>query len=40
MIIPRTPSPVPLEERPEDELSREEMAELLRRYKVVHRIHH
>ncbi|KAH0364053.1 hypothetical protein KCU65_g6976, partial [Aureobasidium melanogenum] len=34
MIIPRTPSPVPLEDRPEEELSREEMTELLRRYKA------
>ncbi|THY04794.1 hypothetical protein D6D02_07885 [Aureobasidium pullulans] len=28
MIIPRTPSPVPLEDRPEEELNPEEMAEL------------
>ncbi|KAG9517387.1 hypothetical protein KCV07_g6167, partial [Aureobasidium melanogenum] len=34
MIIPRTPSPVPLEDRPINELSPEEMAELLRRYKA------
>ncbi|KAG9683845.1 hypothetical protein KCU95_g18025, partial [Aureobasidium melanogenum] len=34
MIIPRTPSPIPLEDRPEEELSREEMTELLRRYKA------
>ncbi|CAD0109022.1 unnamed protein product, partial [Aureobasidium uvarum] len=34
LIIPRTPSPVPLEDRPEKDLSPEEMAELLRRYRA------
>ncbi len=34
MILPRTPSPVPLEERDVDELNPEEMRELLRRQKV------
>ncbi|THX94011.1 hypothetical protein D6D08_01816, partial [Aureobasidium pullulans] len=34
LIIPRTPSPIPLEDRPEQELSREELAELLRKYKA------
>lgn len=34
MIIPRTPSPVPLEDRPEEELNPEEMAELVRLLKV------
>ncbi|KEQ87734.1 hypothetical protein M438DRAFT_342867 [Aureobasidium pullulans EXF-150] len=34
MIIPRTPSPVPLEDRPEEELNPEEMAELVRLLKA------
>lgn len=34
MIIPRTPSPIPLEERDPETLSREEMLELLRKQKV------
>ncbi|KAG9551951.1 hypothetical protein KCU71_g14152, partial [Aureobasidium melanogenum] len=34
LIIPRTPPPTPLEERPVEELSREEMTELLRRYQA------
>lgn len=34
MIIPRTPSPVPLENRPMNELSHEEMAELVLQLKV------
>ncbi|KAG9965081.1 hypothetical protein KCU61_g1946, partial [Aureobasidium melanogenum] len=34
MIIPRTPSPVPLEDRPEEELTSEEMAELVRQLKA------
>jgi len=29
-VIPRSPSPVPLEDRPREELSREELLELLR----------
>ncbi|KAK3072402.1 hypothetical protein LTR53_006895 [Teratosphaeriaceae sp. CCFEE 6253] len=33
-VIPRTPTPVPLEERPVDELSMEEMRELLRRQRA------
>lgn len=33
-VIPRTPSPVPLEDRPEDELSPEELRELVKRLKV------
>ncbi|KAJ9623096.1 hypothetical protein H2203_006029 [Taxawa tesnikishii (nom. ined.)] len=33
MIIPRTPSPIPLEERDPETLSREEMLELLRKQK-------
>ena len=33
-IIPREPTPVPLEERPEDELTPEELRELVRRFKV------
>lgn len=31
MVIPRKPSPVPLEERPRDSLTREELLELLAR---------
>lgn len=31
MVIPRSPSPTPLEEREEEDLSREEMRELIRR---------
>ena len=31
LIIPRSPSPVPLEERPEESLTREELLELLAR---------
>ncbi|KAG9591014.1 hypothetical protein KCU77_g6519, partial [Aureobasidium melanogenum] len=34
LIIPRTPPPTPLEERPVEELSREEMTELLRQYQA------
>ncbi|KAG9525875.1 hypothetical protein KCU93_g5713, partial [Aureobasidium melanogenum] len=34
MIIPRTPSPVPLEDRPEEELTAEEMAQLVRQLKA------
>ncbi|KAG9638363.1 hypothetical protein KCU64_g13835, partial [Aureobasidium melanogenum] len=34
MIIPRTPSPVPLEDRPEEELTPEEMAQLVRQLKA------
>lgn len=34
MIIPRTTSPVPLEDRPEEELTPEEMAQLVRQLKV------
>jgi hypothetical protein len=33
-LIPRSPSPVPLEDRPEESLNREELLELLRRQKV------
>ncbi|OBW63611.1 MAG: Uncharacterized protein AUREO_063230 [Aureobasidium pullulans] len=33
-LIPRSPSPIPLEDRPEESLSREELIELLRRQKV------
>ncbi|KAK7534484.1 hypothetical protein JOL62DRAFT_554513 [Phyllosticta paracitricarpa] len=33
-LIPRTPEPIPLEERPVDELTPEEMKELIRRQKV------
>jgi len=33
-IIPRSPSPVPLEDRDPDELTEAEKNELLRRYKV------
>ncbi|KER00547.1 hypothetical protein AUEXF2481DRAFT_142753 [Aureobasidium subglaciale EXF-2481] len=33
-LIPRSPSPVPLEDRPEESLSREELLELLRRQKA------
>jgi len=33
-IIPRTPTPVPLEDRPLEELTAEEMRELLRRQRV------
>jgi len=33
-LIPRSPSPIPLEDRPEESLSREEALELLRRHKV------
>ncbi|KAK5688776.1 hypothetical protein LTS10_000754 [Elasticomyces elasticus] len=33
-VIPRTPSPVPLEERPVEELSMEDMRELVRRQKA------
>ncbi|KAI8934336.1 hypothetical protein NX059_009072 [Plenodomus lindquistii] len=33
-IIPRTPSPVPLEDRPEEELSNEEKLELIRQFKA------
>ena len=36
MIIPRSPSPVPLEERDVDSLDPEEMRELLRRQRVRH----
>lgn len=31
LVIPRSPSPVPLEDRPVEELSRDEMVELLQR---------
>lgn len=31
MIVPRSPSPVPLEDRPRDTLTREELLELLDR---------
>ncbi|KAI5199064.1 hypothetical protein E4T39_06406 [Aureobasidium subglaciale] len=34
MIVPRTPSPTPLEDRPEEELTHEQTMELLRRYKA------
>ncbi|KAI5239392.1 hypothetical protein E4T43_06741 [Aureobasidium subglaciale] len=34
-LIPRSPSPVPLENRPEESLSREELLELLRRQKAL-----
>ncbi|KAA6410322.1 MAG: hypothetical protein FRX48_05743 [Lasallia pustulata] len=34
LVIPRTPSPVPLEQRPIDELTREEALELLRRRSI------
>lgn len=34
MIIPRIPSPVPLEDRPINELSPEEMVELVAQLKV------
>ena len=34
MIIPRSPSPQPLEERAEEDLTPEEMRELIRRQKV------
>lgn len=33
-ILPREPTPVPLEERPEDELSPEELRQLVRRFRV------
>jgi hypothetical protein len=33
-LIPRSPSPIPLEDRPEGDLTREELLELLRRQKV------
>ncbi|KAF2849039.1 hypothetical protein T440DRAFT_534577 [Plenodomus tracheiphilus IPT5] len=33
-VIPRTPSPVPLEDRPEEDLSPAEMLSLLKRYKL------
>lgn len=33
-LIPRSPSPVPLEDRPEESLTREDLLELLRRQKV------
>jgi hypothetical protein len=33
-LIPRSASPVPLEDRPEESLNREELLELLRRQKV------
>jgi hypothetical protein len=33
-LIPRSPSPIPLEDRPEESLNREELLELLRRQKV------
>lgn len=33
-LIPRSPTPVPLEDRPEETLNREELLELLRRQKV------
>lgn len=33
-LIPRTPSPTPLEERPVEELSTAELAELVGRYRV------
>ncbi|TIA68228.1 hypothetical protein D6C76_08261 [Aureobasidium pullulans] len=33
-LIPRSPSPIPLEDRPEESLSREELIELLRRQKA------
>lgn len=35
LVIPRTPSPVPLEERPIEELSIEELRELTRRQKAL-----
>ncbi|KAI5269936.1 hypothetical protein E4T47_06591 [Aureobasidium subglaciale] len=34
MIVPRTPLPTPLEDRPEEELTHEQTMELLRRYKA------
>ena len=33
-LIPRSASPVPLEDRPEESLNRKELLELLRRQKV------
>jgi hypothetical protein len=33
-LIPRSLSPIPLEDRPEESLNREELLELLRRQKV------
>jgi hypothetical protein len=33
-LIPRSPTPVPLEDRPQESLNREELLELLRRQKV------
>lgn len=36
LLIPRTPSPVPLEERPIESLSVEEMKQLLQQYRVCH----
>jgi hypothetical protein len=39
-IIPRSPSPVPLEDRPEEDLTPAEMAELLKRYRVGSLIRH
>lgn len=33
-IVPRDSTPVPLEERPEDELSPEELRQLVKRLKV------
>lgn len=35
-LIPRTPEPIPLEDRPIEDLTAEEMRELLRRQKVSH----
>ncbi|KAI5199508.1 hypothetical protein AUEXF2481DRAFT_470 [Aureobasidium subglaciale EXF-2481] len=34
IIVPRTPSPTPLEDRPEEQLTHEQTMELLRRYKA------
>lgn len=34
MIIPRSPSPIPLEDRPEEDLSLEEARELIRRQRA------
>jgi hypothetical protein len=33
-VVPRTPSPIPLEEKPEDELTTEELRKLTRRLRV------
>jgi hypothetical protein len=34
MVVPQEKTPVPLEDRPEDELSSEELRQLVKRFKV------